>query len=155
MRWHIEGPLRAVIHAFTGINFSGQRVTIDIWPRGGRQAGDDIEGDRLKSIGMIAPLGTRVILCTSASEDGWEALPWRAFEIREGYTFESREGKLAVQLPDIDMLDVPSALRTDIDFQTRYPHVESASERPGWTYGRIGATELKCNIRQIRVDRVG
>lgn len=52
--------------------------------------------------------------------------PWRAFEIREGHTFESREGKLAVHLPDIDLLDVPSALRTDINFETRYPHVESA-----------------------------
>lgn len=153
MRWHIEGPVRVMIHAFTGLNFSGQRATVDIWPRGGRQ-GDEIDGTRLKSIGMIAPLGTRIILCASAAEEGWEQFPWRAFELREGSTFQSQSGQPAVQLPDIDFLDPPAALRSDPDFQTRYLHVESPDERPGWTYGRVGHSLLKCNVRQIRIDRV-
>lgn len=154
MRWQIDGAVRVLIHAFTGINFSGQRVSIDIWPTGGRQAGDEIDGTRLKSIGMIAPFGTRVILCASASDEGWERLPWRAFEIREGFTFASQSGQPAVQLPDIDFVDPPGALRTDPDFHATYPHVEDPTERPSWTYGRVGHSGLKCNVRQIRVDRV-
>lgn len=154
MHWHIDGPVRALIHAFTGLNFSGMRVSVDIWPKGGKQIGDEIDGTRLKSIGVIAPVGTRVILCASASEEGWESSPWRAFEIREGHTFASQNGQPAVQLPDIDFVDPPGALRTDVDFQSSYPTVERPDERPSWTYGRVGHSGLKCNVRQIRVDRV-
>lgn len=154
MLWHVDGPVRVLIHAFTGLNFSGMRVSVDIWPKGGRQPGEDIDGSRLKSIGMIAPIGTRVILCASASEEGWEQSPWRAFEIREGFTFAALNGQPAVQIPDIDFFDPPASKRNDTDFQTSYPNVESPAERPSWTYGRVGMGSLKCNVRQIRVDRV-
>ena len=157
MRWDIAPGLRAYIVGFTGINFSGQRIVVDIWPHGGRQAGDEeLEGHRLKSIGLIAPIGTRMILMTAATPSNWEALPWRCIQIVEGKTFESVQfpGFVGAQIPDLDFADAPAALRSDPDFQITYPQVETLAEGKGWTFGRVGAMPLKTNIRSIKVDKV-
>lgn len=156
MRWDIEAGIRAHIVGFTGINFSGQRIVVDIWPHGGRQDGEELEGHRLKSIGLIAPVGTRMILMTAATEDNWEVLPWRCIQIVEGKTFDSVQfpGSVGAQVPDLDFVDAPAALRTDPDFQITYPHVACLEDGEGWTFGRIGTMSLKTNIRAIRVDRV-
>jgi len=155
LRWDIAPGTRAYIVGFTGINFSGQRIVVDIWPHGGRQAGEELEGARLKSIGLIAPIGTRMIVMTAATTDNWEALPWRCIEIVEGKTFDSVQfpGFVGAQVPDLDFVDSPSALRTDPDFQVTYPHVERLEDGVGWTFGRVGRMPLKTNIRSIRVER--
>jgi len=153
VKWHIEGRIRATIHSFTGLNFSGQRSTTEIWPSGGRQ-GDEIDGSRLKCIGLIAPVGTRLTLITSSSETGWERLPWRAIVLCEGSHFDSKQGRPAVQVPNIDVLDDYTSLRSDTDLEFSYPHADDLESGSGWTYGRTGTILLKCNIRQIRVDRV-
>lgn len=154
MKWHIGPRVRATIIAFTGVNFSGNRLVVDIFPTGSHQ-GDEIDGSRLKCIGLIAPVGTRVILCASASDEHWDAVPWRCIQIVEGSTMDTRAGKLGVQVPDIDVLTEPSALAVDPDSLTSYPHVERLADGTGWTFGRRGSTELKCNVRQIRVERIG
>ena len=153
MKWIVAPRIRAHIVGFTGVNFSGLRTEVDLFPTGTQKG--DLEGDRLKCIGLIAPVGTRVILCASTAEDGWEALPWRAITVREGFTFESRDGRrVGVQIPDIDALDQPGALRTDLDFTESYPFAATLDAGEGWTFGRSGATLLKCNVRAIRVDRI-
>jgi len=156
LRWDIATGIRAYIVGFTGINFSGQRIVVDIWPHGGRQSGDELEGDRLKSIGLIAPVGTRMIVMTAATADNWEALPWRCIQIVEGKTFDSVQfpGFVGAQIPDLDFVDAPSALRAAPDFQITYPNVERLEDGIGWTFGRVGAMPLKTNIRSIRVDKI-
>lgn len=154
MRWEIEGKVRAQIVGFTGVNFSGERMEIEIWPVGGLQ-GDEMDGARLKSIGIIAPIGTRIVLMTAASEEGWEELPWRAIQVLKGFTFEAMDGKrVGVQVPDLDRMDPPHVRRImDPDVHHGYPSVDRLEEGRGWTFGRSGGIELKCNIRAIRVGR--
>ncbi len=157
MRWDIESGLRAHIVGFTGINFSGQRIVVDIWPQGGRQKGDEeLDGRRLKSIGLIAPIGTRMVLMSAATPDNWEVLPWRCIQIVEGKTFDSVQfpGFVGAQIPDLDYVDAPAALRTDPDFSITYPQVDRLEDGSGWTFGRVGSTLLKTNVRSIRVDKV-
>ncbi len=155
MRWEIGERVKAEIVGFSGINFSGERWEVKIWPFGGRQ-GDEIDGRRLKSIGIIAPVGTRMILMTASSVEGWEALPWRCVQIVEGHTFDAMDGRrVGVQIPDLDRMDPPWVRRiVEPDVASTYPHVERLEEGSGWTFGRSGGIPLKCNIRGIRVERV-
>ncbi len=152
MLWDIQDKVRAHIVGFSGINFSGERWEADIWPHGGLQSGTKLDGRRLKSIGIIAPVGVRMILKTTTSEH-WQELPWRCVQVVEGFTFESKGGKPGVQIPDLDAMDAPGSLRTDPDHQVGYPSVESLDAGTGWTFGHCGGLELKCNIRAIRVER--
>ena len=154
MKWLVAPRIRAELGGFTGINFSGQRMTVELWPSGSQKG--DIDGARLKSIGVFAPIGTRVILRSSTAEEGWDAYSWRAFEVREGSTFTSRDGRrVGVQIPDLDFLDPPGAVRTDSVTQMTYRTVSSLEDRPEWTYGRVGHTSLKERVRSIVVDWVG
>ena len=154
MRWIVAPRMRAEIVGFTGINFSGQRMTVEIWPSGSVQG--ELDGERMKSIGMIAPVGTRMILRTSTSEDGWMRYPWRALEVREGRTFEARDGKrVGVQIPDLDIKDDPFAIRTNPLLASRFQQVSSLEERPDWTYGMSGAGTFKEKVRVIEIDWVG
>lgn len=154
MRWDVADKVRAHIVGFSGINFSGERWEVDIWPFGGRQ-GMEIDGSRLKSIGIIAPVGTRLILMTSGQADGWVDVPWRCVQILPGQTFEAMDGKrVGVQVPDLDRMDPPHVRRImDPDTASEYPHVERFEDGRGWTFGRVGRTELKCNVRSIRVEK--
>ena len=155
MRWEIGEKVRAHIVGFSGINFSGERWEVDIWPLGGRKDGGDIDGRRLKSIGIIAPLGTRMTLITAGSPDNWESLPWRCVQILDGHTFDSMDGKrVGVQIPDLDRMDPPHVRRImNPDVAHGFPLVDRFEDGEGWTFGRVGGIELKCNIKAIRVER--
>ena len=154
MKWLVSPRMRAELVGFTGINFSGQRMQVDLWPSGSRKG--EIDGTRLKSIGLIAPVGTRVVLRSSKADEGWEDYPWRALEVREGSTFTSRDGRrVGVQIPDLDFVDPPHAIRTDPHTSATYRTVSSVEDHPDWTYGRVGHTSLKERVRSIVVDWVG
>lgn len=154
MRWDIAEKTRAEIVGFSGINFSGERMEVSIWPHGGLQQGGDIDGTRLKSIGIIAPVGTRLVLIT-ANGDNYETLPWRALQIIEGHTFQAMDGRrVGVQVPDLDRMDPPDVRRIkDPDTVVGYPFAESLEAGRGWTFGRSGGIDLKCNIKRIIVER--
>ncbi len=154
MRWDIEDKVRAQIVGFSGINFSGERWEVEIWPFGGRQ-GDEIDGRRLKSIGMIAPIGVRLVLITAASVEGWEELPWRCIQVIPGHTFDSMDGKrVGVQVPDLDRMDPPHVRRImDPDTAALYPDATGLDDGKGWTFGRSGGIELKGNIRAIKIEK--
>ena len=154
MRWIIGEKVRAHIVGFSGLNFSGERWEVDIWPLGGRKKGQDIDGSRLKSIGIIAPIGTRMVLMTGTGDEGWDERPWRCLQIVEGSTFTARDGKrVGVQVPDLDRMDPPGAQYLDPDVEQGYPQVERLDEGAGWTFGRTGFLDLKTHIRCIRVER--
>ena len=71
MRWDIEDGVLAEVRLFTGLNFSGERFHVPIM-RGRIQGGPyRIDGSRIKSMGVIAPHGTRVVLMSAASPEGW------------------------------------------------------------------------------------
>lgn len=151
MKWDLAENVRADILTFTGLNFSGVRSVTRVTPNG--VFGDPIEGDRLKSFGIIAPLGMRITLITSSADD-WEQETWRAFEIRAENTFTSKEGKPAVQVADPDLLTPWTAIRVDPDLVEDYFRCNTLSEGKGhWTYGRAGSRPLKCNVVKIKVDR--
>jgi hypothetical protein len=146
--------MRAEIVGFTGINFSGQRMTVEIWPSGSVQG--ELDGERMKSIGIIAPVGTRITLRTSTSEEGWLRYPWRSVEVREGCTFEARDGKrVGVQVPDLDHKDDPFAIRSNPLLAAGFQQVSSLDERPDWTYGLRGQGTFRGKVRVIEIDWVG
>lgn len=154
VRWDIGLGVRAELHFFTGLNFSGQRSSCLIFHDGRRQ-GDDVDGMRVKSCGIIAPYGTRLTLVTAASPETWQELPWRAIVVLDGTSFTSRSGKPAVQVPDLDTMDAPDANRTDLETHVGFPLVERLEQGAGWTFGRtLPNLPLKCNLRAIRLDRV-
>ncbi len=155
MRWDIEEGVLAEVRLFTGLNFSGERLHVPIM-RGRIQGGPyEIDGARIKSMGVIAPYGTRVVLVSAASPAGWQALAWRAIDVVEGHTFESLSGRPAIQVPDIDVMDAPDAVRTDPDFRSSYPHADDLGLGSGWTYGRTTVLPLKGSLRAIKVQRIG
>jgi len=152
-RWVIGDKVRGEVLFFTGLNFSGQRTIIRLLP-GNRWQGDPIDGKRIKSFGIIAPYGMRVTLATARSDLDWEALTWRSVTVLEDHTFTSQQGKPAVQIPDLDVMDAFDARRTDDSRRVGYPQVESLAEGEGWTYGYRGGSDLKCNVGTIRVDNI-
>ncbi|MFT4622581.1 MAG: hypothetical protein ACI8PZ_001237 [Myxococcota bacterium] len=153
MQWIVAPRMRAWIVGFTGLNFSGSRMEVDLWPSGFQKG--DIDGPRMKSIGIMAPEHTRIVLRASTG-DNWMAYSWRAIEIRDGHTFTSRDGRrVGAQIPDLDVLDQPGALRTDPDFAEQFAQVKALDERVDWTYGHSGTTPLKEHVRCIMVDWVG
>jgi hypothetical protein len=142
VRWDIEEGVLAEVRLFTGLNFSGERLHVPIM-RGRIQGGPyEIDGARIKSMGVIAPYGTRVVLVSAASPAGWQA-------------FESLSGRPAIQVPDIDVMDAPDAVRTDPDFRSSYPHADDLGLGSGWTYGRTTVLPLKGSLRAIKVQRIG
>ena len=146
--------MQAEIVGFTGINFSGQRMTVTVWPSGSVQG--ELDGERMKSIGIIAPVGTRLTMRTSTSEDGWLRYPWRAVEVREGQTFAARDGKrVGVQAPNLDSKDDPFAIRTNPLLSSGFQQVADLTERPDWTYGLRGQGTFKGKVRVIEIDWVG
>jgi hypothetical protein len=155
VRFTIDPKVRAELHFFTGVNFSGNRDVVRIFV-GGRRQGPEIDGDRVKSVGMSGPIGTRLVLCRSDAEEGWESEPWRAIVLVQGSTFRFGPGVPAVQVPDLDQVDRFDAKRTDPDAMEALPIAASLSEGVGWTYGRLSFRDLlKGHVRRVRVDLVG
>lgn len=152
-RWVIGDKVRGEVLFFTGLNFSGQRSVVRLLP-GGRWQGDEVDGMRVKSFGIIAPHGMRVTLATAASDLDWEALTWRSVTVLEEHCFTSQQGKPAVQVPDLDFMDAFDARRTDDGYRMGYPQVTSLADGEGWTFGHRSGSDLKCNVRTIRVDNI-
>ena len=152
VRWVIDERAKGEVLFFTGLNFSGQRSVVRFFP-GGRRQGDEVDGSRVKSFGIIAPYGMRVVLATASGDEDWEQLTWRAVTVLQPTTFTSQAGKPAVQIPDLDVMDNFDARRTDSEVQGGYPHVSRLADGKGWTFGFRGTSDLKCNIRTIRVDQ--
>jgi hypothetical protein len=153
VRWVIQDGALGEALFFTGLNFSGQRLRVRFFP-GGRMQGDDIDGTDIKSFGIIGNYGMRVTLCTARSDIDWEEATWRSVTLLEGTTFESQSGKPAVQVPDLDVIDPFEARRTDLDNRKGYPFAKDQASGEGWTFGNATTSELKCNVRTIRVDNI-
>lgn len=150
MDWFIAPHTRADLHVFTGINFSGERRVTSIHPAGGRQ-GATLNNFKIRSLALVGPPGTRIYLCTSVLEEGWEDRPWRAMTVDKKVAYRTKDGKWAVRIPDLDWLDKANAHRTDPDFQQSFPQVGSPDDGSGWTFGRSGAMPIKDNVAAIRV----
>jgi hypothetical protein len=155
VRWDIALGARAELHFFTGLNFSGMRSTALVFHDGRRQ-GDEVDGSRIKSYGIIAQHGTRITLATAGAEEGWEDLPWRSVVVLPGTCFTSQKGSPAVQIPDCDGMDKWDATRTIAEGFVGYPEVARLKDGTGWTYGHSRpGMQIKSNVRVIRLDRVG
>lgn len=152
MRWEIAKNMRCDLLAFTGINFSGKRTTMQIYPSSKK---GDLEGPGISSLVVIAPYDTRVVLLSSVSETDWEQMAWRAIEIKKGVAYIGRSPLPMVRVPDLENLDKVNVERTDPDFFQSYPHVDTLAEGAGkgWTYGRTGP--LKGLVQAIRIEKVG
>lgn len=154
MRWDIEDKVgRIDLWFFTGINFGGMKKIVRVHPYGGLQ-GADVDGSEIKSMGVIAEPGVRVILRTSSTALGWDALPWRCIQVLEGFTGRLSDGRTCVQIPDLDLFNPPTARRTDPEIEEVYPHAEGLHDGVGWTFGRTGRKGLKCNLKSIRIERI-
>lgn len=153
MRWHIEERVVCELWSFTGINFGGTKRITRIHAYGGRQ-GDDFPGDEVKSLGIVAEPGIRVILVTARTDHDWEALPWRCIQILEGHTSALKDGRSAIQIPDLDRYDPVDSDRTDYDLETVYPFAATVAEGEGWTFGRPGRKGIKARINGIRIERI-
>lgn len=151
MKWVIADHMRAEIHAFTGLNLSGNRSVAQIHPVGGRQ-GKDIDGERIRSAAVAGLPGTRVIFSTTVQDEGWEERPWRAVIVGPGWGFAAKGGLRAVRIPNLDFLDDPSAKRCDPDFEMGFDIARTLDDGKGWTFGNPGT--LQKQIRCIRVDRI-
>lgn len=153
MEWTIAPKLRADLVCFAGVNLSGERRIIDVHPVGGRQ-GRDLGPEDLKSLVVLGPVGTRVVVKTWVG-DGWEEHPWRAFVVTAKHHYRTKEGETGVRVPDLDWLDAPDARRTDPDMQESFAFAETlaAGQATGnWTFGRPGT--LKSRIKSISFDKV-
>lgn len=154
VRFDIALGARAELHFFTGLNFAGVRSTALVFHDGRRQ-GDEVDGARIKSFGIIAQHGTRVTLITANADEGWEELPWRSVVVLPETSFTSQKGHPAVQIPDADAMDKWDATRTAPEGFVGFPEVARLRDGTGWTYGRSRPGMLiKGNVRVIRVDRV-
>lgn len=153
MRWSIDDKVRGEVHFFTGLSFSGVRSVVQIFA-GGRRQGPEIEGDRVKSCALVGPIGTRMVLQTSATETDWELAPWRAVILRQGTTMRAPNSTLfAVQIPDLDRLDRFNAKRVDPDTEEGFELAAGLDSGKSWTFvGRNLGEGLKCRIRGVRLD---
>jgi hypothetical protein len=149
MKWEIAPKQRVDLACFGGINLSGERRLVDIQVVNGRQ-GPDVPSSELKSLVLIAPIGTRVLLKTHDGDD-WEQHAWRAIRVMKGKCFATKEGRTAVRVPDLDWFDAPDARRTDPDVQESFPQAATLAEGSGWTFGREG--ELKGRVVVVAIDR--
>lgn len=151
MDWHVGPRIRCDIIVFSGINMSGERRVVEIHPVGGRQG--DIKTEDIKSLAIVAPIGTRVIFATDPTEQ-WEEGSWRAVQIKAGNCFKTKDGLTAIRIPDVDWLDANDARRTDPEFQASFEQVSRVADGTEWTFGRSGARPIKANIKTIRVEKI-
>jgi hypothetical protein len=148
VHWDLSPRLRVDLVAFSGLNLSGERRVVEVHAVGGRKG--DLEPADLRSLAFLAPVGTRLILATSDSDDGWEQHPWRCIQILAGRHALTKEGRPIVRVPDLDWLDPFDAHRSDPDFQATFDEVPALAAGTGWTFGRPGA--LKGMVRRIRIE---
>ncbi len=157
MRWEYEDKIHCELWFFSGINFGGEKRVVRFHPYGGLQGEIDIEPSQIKSVGVIGQPGLRVTFMTSGTGTDWENVPWRCVQMLEGQTTEIKDGRPAVQIPDLDLYTAFDAVRVDPEFEEGFPEVESfeaGTEKGGWTFGRSGRSPLKTRIRSVRVERI-
>jgi hypothetical protein len=150
MKWEIAKNCRADIVGYSGVNYSGERFEARIFPSG--RQGDELPGDKIRSMAIVAPIGTRVILRTSLQSD-WQEHTWRAIRLVEGQTFTTNDGRPAVRIPDLDALNSPDAWRLNPDVEESYPLVKKLEDGKGWTFGHVAKEELKRGVIMIMVDK--
>lgn len=148
MRWVIDKNIRCDIRTFSGLNLSGHSEGVQIFPSG-RQGNLTTP---FRSISIAGPVGTRVVLCRAILDEDWEQMPWRALMIQKPHCYRTRDGRLALNVPDLELLSAPNAKRTDPDFEESYPFAATLDEGTGWTYGRLGT--LHQQVQTIRIDRI-
>jgi hypothetical protein len=153
VRWDLDDDVGALLHLFSGVNFSGTRYTVRIL-RGGRVQGPDVPVGVIQSGGLIADHGIRLTFITARQKPGWEDEPWRAVVVTEADCFPSMSGHPAVQVPDLDQMDPPDAIRTDDLVDSGFPLVDRLEDGVGWTFGRVGRHPIKRRVHAIRLDRL-
>ena len=149
MRWEVAPKLRFDLVAFAGLNLSGERHVVEFHTMGGRQG--DLQTEDLKSLAIIGPVGLRVVLKTSADPENWMSHTWRCVRLLAGHTFNTKEGRPCVRVPDLDFLTAFDARRTDPDFEESFEEAASL-DAAGWTFGHQGRLPLKQQVRAIQVD---
>lgn len=153
MEWYVGPHVRCDMVSYGGINLTGPRYVVRIFPTGSRKG--TFRTHELKSIVILAPIGTRVILATHATQEGWEDMPWRCIRQLEGFRFKNDEGQMGVRIPDLDWMDLPTAKKVNPDRQEGFPLVKRLADGAnlGFTFGRSGPTLLKDNVRAIWVEK--
>ena len=149
MIWHIGPRVRCDMVSYGGINLTGPRLVVRIHPTGARKG--TFQTDKLRSIVVLAPVGTRVILATSAEPEGWQDEPWRCIRMVAGSMFTNEQGQSGVRVPDLEWMDPPEAKRTSEGLQMGFPQVASVAEGTGYTFGH--GSGIGGNVRAIWVER--
>lgn len=149
MEWFIGPRVRCDLVGYGGVNLTGPRSVVRIHPTGARKG--NLYTDKLRSIVVLAPVGTRVILATSSARQGWQAEPWRCIRMVAGSMFTNPEGQSGVRVPDLEWMDLPDAKRTSQGMQTGFTQVGSLAEGTGYTFGHGGG--LGGNVVAIWVER--
>ncbi len=154
MRWDHPESIRVDIICYSGINFSGRRKIVRFVAKGGRQ-GPEILPEDIQSVAVGGPLRTRVTFIGTELEKGWEeSHSWRAVEITKEHSFKTKDGVIAVQLPDIVWYHKPNAKRSDPDFEESYPYSDGLDDRTSWTYGSSRGGFLKGGVHAIKIERL-
>lgn len=147
MDWQIAENMRCDLVGFTKPGFAGTRHVVQIFPSG-RQGQLP---DELSSLIVVGPLGTRVVLITSQVGDYHQA-PWRCIDLIKGQSFKSKDGRPAVRVPDLDLLDKADAHRSDGEFEQSYDIAATLEAGKGWTFGRPGG--IKEKVVLVRIERI-
>jgi hypothetical protein len=153
--WHLGPHVRCDFVSYSGINLTGVRYIVRVHATGSRKG--TFRTDQLKSIVVMGPIGTRVILATWPERENWQNYPWRCVRMLAGQRFRNPEGNEGVRIPDLDWLDPFDAKRVNANMQESFPQVERLEDGKGFTFGRTRGTlrdcELKDNIRAIWIER--
>jgi hypothetical protein len=154
IRWEVGPMVRCDIIAYSGINYSGKRTQMRIFPTGSQQGG--IDGGQMGSALLRAPAGVRMTLKSTPGE-AWDREPWRAIEFHKATSIPSSVAKRlrAIRIPDLDYLDHFDAKTTNPTGSSSYPNAESLDAGEGWTYGRQRDGGLKGQIQVISLERQG
>jgi hypothetical protein len=150
VEWYIGPRTRCDLVGYGGVNLTGPRAVVRIFPTGARKG--TFETHKLKSIVVLAPVGTRVILATSPRPEGWEERPWRCIRMVAGSMFTNPEGQSGVRVPDLDWLDPPEAKKTSTGMQTGFPLVTRLADGTGYSFGK-GGGNIKDAVVAIWVER--
>ncbi len=151
MDWYVGPRVKCDMVSYGGVSMTGPRYVVYIFPTGSRKG--TFRTHELKSMAIVAPVGTRIILATDPSRDGWQQHPWRCIRMVEGSMFTNDKGQKGVRIPDLDWLDPFDAKKTNLELQTGFPQVARLEDGTGYTFGRTGGVELKDHIRAIWVER--
>lgn len=151
MKWEIAENCRADIVGYSGINYSGDRYETRIFPSG--RQGDELPGDNIRSMTILAPYGTRVTLRTTL-QDSWLEHTWRTIIITKKNVFEIEDGRYGVRIPDLDFMARGDAFRHNPDVEESVLRAKNPDDRKGWTYGMTGPIPLKRGVVMIMVDKV-